>query len=280
MTKIVAVDAGHGINTPGKRTPDGEREWTFNNKVALAVIKYLGEYAGVKTIRLDDPTGKTDVSLKARTDKANAAKADVLVSCHHNANTGKWGSWSGTETFYYPGSATGKRLADLVNPRIVKAYGLQNRGVKSANFHMLRESKMVAILTEGGFMDSTIDIKKMRDNKVLEAAGKAIAEGIAQYLGLKKKPAPKPAPAPAPKPNSNTFYRVVTGSFTSKANANSRASELKKKGFDSFLDAFKKDGKQFYRVVTGSYNDRKNADAQMAKLKKAGFDSFIDVFKK
>lgn len=279
MTKIVAVDAGHGIHTSGKRTPNDEREWTFNNKVALAVIKYLKDYEGVKTVRLDDPTGKTDVPLKTRTDRANKAKADVLVSNHHNANTGRWGTWGGTETYNHIGSVEGKKLADLVHPKLVKAMKLRDRGVKSANFHMLRESKMPAILTEGGFMDSTTDIKRMRNNSVLDAAGKAIAEGIAEYLKLKKKPKPKPTPKPNPV-NKNTFYRVITGSYTVRKNANYQVAALKKKGFDSFLVAFKKDGKDFLRVVTGSYNDRKNADAQVAKLKKAGFDSFLDVYKK
>lgn len=238
MTKVIAIDAGHGINTPGKRTPAGEREWTFNNKVALAAIKYLNGYEGAKIVRLDDPSGKNDVSLKARTDKANAAKADVLVSIHHNANAGKWGSaWGGTETFVHSSNPSGARqLANIVQPKLVKAYGLSNRGVKSANFHMLRESKMTAILTEGGFMDSTIDIVKMRDDKVLDAAGKAIAEGVAEYLGLKKKlvPKPKPVPAPTPKP-SGKLYRVQVGAFANKANADKLAAELKSKGYSTYI---------------------------------------------
>lgn len=199
----VAIEGGHagfGV-TPGKRTPAGEYEWDFNNKVVLAAIKYLNEYENVKIVRLDDPTGRTDLSLKARTDKANKAKADILVSIHHNANTGKWGSWGGTETYHYPGSTTGKRLADIIQPKLCKVYGLTNRGVKSANFHMLRESSMPAVLTEGGFMDSTIDINKLRDDKVLNAAGKAIAEGVAEYLKLKKKETPSKGASTVPKNN-------------------------------------------------------------------------------
>ena len=57
MAKLVAVDAGHGLHTAGKRTPDGEREWTFNNKVVLSLIDELHKL-GIKTIRLDDKTGK------------------------------------------------------------------------------------------------------------------------------------------------------------------------------------------------------------------------------
>ncbi|WP_249871572.1 N-acetylmuramoyl-L-alanine amidase [Oceanobacillus saliphilus] len=186
MAKI-ALDAGHGINTPGKRSPAGEREWTFNNKVVVAAIKYLNEYENANVIRLDDPTGNTDVSLTARTNKANSENADILVSYHHNANTGQWGTWTGTETYHYPGSSAGLTLARNVHPSILSGMGLRDRGIKTANFHMLRESNMPAILIEGGFMDSTIDIVQMRDNTVMDRTGKALAEAIASHFGLERK---------------------------------------------------------------------------------------------
>ena len=187
MVKI-ALDAGHGINTPGKRTPDGEREWTFNSKVALAVIAKLNTFQNVEILRLDDSTGKTDVALVTRTNRANTWKADVLVSMHHNAYLGKWGSHGGIETYTQPGASQQSRdIAAVVHPRVVKAMGLQDRGRKTLNLHMLRESSMPAILIEGGFMDSTVDIVAMRDNKRLQAQGEAIAESLAVYFKLKPK---------------------------------------------------------------------------------------------
>lgn len=180
----IAIGAGHGMHTPGKRSPAGEREWTFNNKVVSAAIKYLNRYANTTVIRMDDPTGDTDVPLTTRTNVANNADADILISYHHNANTGQWGSWTGTETYYYPGSSSGLALARAIHPSIVGAMGLRDRGIKSANFHMLRESIMPAILIEGGFMDSTIDIVKMRNNTTMDLTGKALADAIAAYLGL------------------------------------------------------------------------------------------------
>lgn len=191
MAKI-AIGAGHGLYTPGKRTPDDEREWSFNNVAVKSAIRHL-EADGHKVIRLDDPTGKTDVPLSTRTNKANAAKADILISYHHNAFLGKWGGHTGTETYIYTdASANSLKLAEAVHPEVVKAYGLSNRGIKRANFHMVRESNMPAILIEGGYMDSSIDIKKMRNNDVLEAAGEAIADGVAAYYGKKcKSSAPK-----------------------------------------------------------------------------------------
>lgn len=187
MVKI-ALDAGHGINTPGKRSPADEREWSFNNKVLLAAIERLNMYYNVQILRLDDPTGRTDIPLRTRTNKANSWNADVLVSIHHNALAGRWHSGGGVETFTQPGSSrASEQIADIINPRIVSAMGLRNRGTKKMNLHMTRESKMPAILTEGGFMDSTVDILALRDVNKLKAQGYAIADGLAQYFKLKLK---------------------------------------------------------------------------------------------
>ena len=187
MVKI-AIDAGHGMNTAGKRTPSGEREWSFNNKVAIAAIAKLNMYQNIQILRLDDATGKTDVPLKTRTDRANAWNADVLVSCHHNAYTGKWGSHGGVETYTYPGASQNSRdVATLIHPLVVKAMGLRDRGKKNMNLHMLRESKMPAILVEGGFMDSTTDIIALRSDQKLKAQGEAIGQGLAAYFNLKLK---------------------------------------------------------------------------------------------
>lgn len=215
MAFKVVIDAGHGKNTPGKRTPAGEREWTFNDVVARAAIAELNKYANVDVLRVDDPTGNSDVPLNTRTARANSWGGSVYVSIHHNANTGKWGTWTGVETFVYTATTStdgSMKLANAVHPRLVKAMGLKDRGIKKANFAVIRQSKMPAILTEGGYMDSTIDIVKMRNQAVLRGAGVAIAQGIVAYAGLKLKagqtsvPAPTPAkPTPVSNPN---LYRV------------------------------------------------------------------------
>ena len=204
MVKIV-LDAGHGFETSGKRTPDGEREWSFNNKVLLACQNKLNKYKNVQILRTDDPTGKTDIPLKTRTDKANAWGADVLVSIHHNANAGKWGSHGGVETYVQTtASQASKNLAALVQPLIVKAMGLRDRGVKTSNLHMTRESKMPAILTEGGFMDSTTDIGVMRNDAKLKAQGEAIADGLIAYFKLEPKDSKQDTVAKPNSPSVNT----------------------------------------------------------------------------
>src|SRR5690625_4476907 len=111
MTKVVAIDAGHGINTPGKRTPDDERGWSSNSIVAQSSIDNIKKYRCDKTVRLYAPTCKRDVTLRERTNKSNNTDADILVTCHNYSNTGTWGNWTGTETYHYPGSTKGKQLS-------------------------------------------------------------------------------------------------------------------------------------------------------------------------
>lgn len=211
MTKI-ALDAGHGRNTAGKRSPSDEREWEFNNKVLLACVAKLNTYENVQILRLDDPTGNTDVPLLTRTNKANAWKADVLVSIHHNALAGKWHSGGGIETFVQEKTASkaSKDIASIVQSRIVKAMGLRDRGVKTSNLHMTRAAHAPAILTEGGFFDSTVDIIALRDGSKMKAQGEAIADGLAVYFKLKSKnvahvPAPSPPIQPKPQPPKETI---------------------------------------------------------------------------
>ena len=213
MALKIGTDAGHGLNTSGKRTPDGEREWSFNNTMLKAFTTEIKKYKDVTVKRYDDTTGKTDVPLRTRTDKANADKCDVYISFHHNANTGKWGDWGGTEVHVYKNASsigTAYKLAQKVAPAVAKAYGLNNRGIKKTNLHITRETHMPAILIEGGFMDSRKDIKKLRDEKVVKAVGVAVAKAVAEFYGLKLKPVEKP------KTTTTTTTKTTTTTNTAK----------------------------------------------------------------
>ncbi|PAD96960.1 N-acetylmuramoyl-L-alanine amidase [Terribacillus saccharophilus] len=249
MAYKVAIDAGHGGNgsTPGKRTPAGEYEWNFNNTVVNAAIAKMKDY-GITVLRTDDANGKTDVPLKTRTDKANSWGADAYVSVHHNANTGKWGDWTGVETYTYTGSQPkSEKLAKAVHPRIVSAMGLRDRGTKKANLHIVRETKMPAILTEGGYMDSNIDIKKMRDNAVLRKQGEAIADGVAEYFGIKVKASAK----------TETAAPTKTATATAKpAKSSSAAKYPAAKSGEGIVDYLKRAG------VDSSMANRKKLAAQ------------------
>ena len=75
MSKV-AIDAGHGLYTSGKRClrsidPNQTREWQLNSRIAGYVVQHL-QAAGVQTVRTDDVTGQTDIPLSSRCSKANA----------------------------------------------------------------------------------------------------------------------------------------------------------------------------------------------------------------
>lgn len=179
----VVIDAGHGIYTAGKRTPADEREWSFNNMVAASLAKELVKY-GVSVLRVDDTTGKTDVPLRDRVTKANNWKADIYISIHHNALRGYWNNHTGTETYIHTNASVGSiKLANLVHKNLVGAMGLKDRGIKRSNFYVLKNTKMPSLLTEGGYMDSVIDIVRMRNDQVLKNAGVAISKAVLSYFG-------------------------------------------------------------------------------------------------
>lgn len=201
MVKI-AVSAGHGGYgiTPGKRGPDGKFEWIWNNAAAIAFIQHLKNFENVQTIRVDDPTGRTDIPLADRVRKANLWGADIYVSFHHNAMGSVWVAHGlGIETFrsdrLSAGSSAGK-LQAAIHPRIVDAMELKDRGKKAAPFYELRYTKMPAVLLEGGFMDSRVDRSIMDKASKIQGQGIAAAEGAGAYLNLRKRPGtivnPKP----------------------------------------------------------------------------------------
>jgi N-acetylmuramoyl-L-alanine amidase len=193
-TYLVALDDGHGMDTPGKRTPmfpdrpgvglEGERgnymhENEFNRAVVNKVKTHL-ERCGINVL-LTAPTDE-DTPLKARTDLANKMNADILVSVHANAATGSWGNAKGIETYYYPGSASGKALATALHNQLIKNTKQVNRGIKEGNLHMLRETKMPAALVECGFMDNLEEAALLLSDEFRNECALEIAMGICDYL--------------------------------------------------------------------------------------------------
>lgn len=189
MAKI-AIDAGHGINTPGKRTlksldPNETREWVLNSRVANALGTYL-KSAGHEILRVDDTDGSTDVSLATRVRKANDWKADYYASIHHNAGI-SGGTGGGTIVFVYPGtSGITTRTQEAIYKYAIARAGLKgNRadGTTTADFYVLRETTMPASLTECGFMDSATDIKYILDPNWSRKIALGIAQGICEVFG-------------------------------------------------------------------------------------------------
>ncbi len=115
--KLIAVDAGHGMDTAGKRTPtfpDGTimKENEFNRATAKFLVEAL-ERNGFKTL-LTAPE-ITDTPLQTRVKRANKAKADAFICIHANAYDNKWNDANGIESWIYnkSGNKTMKLAEDI-----------------------------------------------------------------------------------------------------------------------------------------------------------------------
>jgi N-acetylmuramoyl-L-alanine amidase len=229
MVKI-ALDAGHGLYTAGKQTPDGIKEWTLNDKVRDKVVKLLAEY-DVSIVNVDNDEGKVDESLTARVNKYINAGVSAFVSIHHNAYTGNWNGATGVEV-YVDQNATDKdvELANLIYTRMVKNTGLKGRGVKRADFTVIYQNKVPAVLCEGGFMDGSSDYKLITSAAGQEKYAEAIADGLIEFLKLKKKAVPATTPATAPTKSVKILAaEVISGKW---GNGAARKEALTKAGYD------------------------------------------------
>src|SRR5699024_5737475 len=103
----------------------------------------------------------------------------------------------------------------------------KNRGLKTANFAVLRQTRMPGALTEMAFITNKADAKLLKNKQNQFAT--AIAKGILKYLGIKYKAKSKP------KKDSKGLYKVQVGAFKDKKNAEKLAKELKKKGYSNFI---------------------------------------------
>src|SRR5699024_10121238 len=122
---------------------------------------------------------------------------------------------AGSEVWVRPNAPQAASLARMVAPAVSKAMNIQNRGVKAGNLHEVREPHQLAILIEGGFMDSRIDITAMRRNDMLAAQGRAVATQVAKYFKLKLKSGKKTGSTTTKKKTSaptKKKYNKITGS--------------------------------------------------------------------
>lgn len=225
----LAISAGHGLGTPGKRClksldTNETREWWLNNRVADKLEKILAEYDGIAVLRVDDTNGTKDVALSDRTNKANAWGADFYLSIHHNAgiNGGKGG---GIVAFAY----TNPKAASLEWQKALYDSAIKHTGLKGnratplakANLHEVRETKMPAVLMECGFMDSATDVPIILTEAYADKLAKAFAEVIIAKSGATKK--------------ARTLYRVQVGAFENRANAEAILKELEEEGFTGYI---------------------------------------------
>lgn len=195
MAFKLALSAGHYLYTAGKRCkksidPNETREWWLNNRIADRIEVLLSEYDGIEILRLDDTTGKKDITLRQRSDAANNWKADFYLAVHHNAgvNGGKGGGIS-IHVYLQPSTESLEWQKELYNT-LIQYTGLKgNRSnpLVKQNLHECREPKCPAVLMELGFMDSTTDVPIILTEDYAYKCAKACVDVIVKRKGLKKK---------------------------------------------------------------------------------------------
>ncbi len=192
MTRL-ALDGGHGGYDPGG-CGNGLQEKNLTLQRVLRTAQTLkANYLDVEVLltRAKDET----VSLQKRCELANNWGADFFLSDHTNAGGG-----TGFESYRLPGAyaSTVQKQSAIHNEimTFLKGYGIRDRGLKTANLHVLRETKMSAVLIECLFIDHPKDAALLKQATFQNGLADATARGIAKALGLKAKPKPAPAPVP------------------------------------------------------------------------------------
>ncbi|MEH6986472.1 N-acetylmuramoyl-L-alanine amidase [Cytobacillus firmus] len=262
----IYLDPGHGGSDPGA-SGNGLNEKDITLDIARKVNDFLiknYENVSVKMSR------STDIakSLNERTREANSWGADLFLSIHCNAANGKA---RGYEDFIYTSLSSSSKTAkyqNILHQEVMKVNQLPDRGKKKANFHVLRETKMAAILTENGFIDNEKDAALMRQSSWREAVARGHAAGLALALGLKAKKKSDQIDA--------GLYRIIAGSFKSRSGANERAAFLKDKGIAAIVIEENVSGSVWSRVQAGAFESRENAEDMLKAIKNAGIpDAFI-----
>ena len=165
----IGIDKGHRLGTGASKILN---ETTENRKIGNELIRMLKE-KGHTVVDCTSELANVDSQLGEIARKANAQELDVFCSIHLNAGGG-----SGTETFIWNGSWSGKEanraIAKKVNDAVVASCNFRNRGVKEANYYVVRATKAPAILVEVCFVDSIEDNQKYDYIKVAKAIFKGL----------------------------------------------------------------------------------------------------------
>ena len=188
-SKFIIIDAGHGNNSPGKRSPiwkDGKQlfEWEFNRDIATRIANKLA-YAGIRSRLL--VTEKEDIQLSERCRRVNnicrihGKENCILISIHANAGGG-----TGLEVFTSPGNTKADEYATIMLDTLKYSFPKEKIRTdysdgdadKEARFYMLQKSQCPAILTENLFMDNETDCRKLMDDDFREQIAEAHVRAI------------------------------------------------------------------------------------------------------
>lgn len=196
----VSLSAGHGEATQGKRisgytdSPYADvdencvHEWTLNDAVCDEIQARL-EAQGVEVIRIDDPTGATDVPLAERVRRIKEFNPDLALSIHHNSSGSlDWCNATGVETYYQALRPESEKLAKDIAQRLSESVGLHNRGAISTDYwklympRSLQAEGINSVLVEGGMMDGVHDIPIISSYEGVYEYAKAVSDSVLNWL--------------------------------------------------------------------------------------------------
>lgn len=192
----VLIDNGHGVFTPGKRSPDGLfREGIYNREIAARVVADLQD-RGIKAELLVPE--EDDISLKERVRRVNTKclildkRNIILVSIHVNAagNGTKWMNATGWSCYTTPGQTAADALATCLCEAAIKNF--PGRRIRTdwsdgdadieSNFYLLRKTLCPAVVTESFYMDNRSDLEFLQSRAGKRAVIDTHVEGITEYL--------------------------------------------------------------------------------------------------
>lgn len=173
----VVIDPGHGGADPGTHSFGlTEKELTLD--LALRLEKILRD-KGLST----ELTRREDVfvDLEDRAAVANASSKAIFVSLHFNGHPDR--SISGTESFYWPGSDSGRTLASYIQSELGRRLVTRNRGFKPERLKVLEETHGTAVLVECGFITNRWESQRSGAEWFRQILAEEIAQGILRYRG-------------------------------------------------------------------------------------------------
>lgn len=185
----IFIDQGHnpkGADTGAAYNNLKEQDVTFKiGKLLSEKLKLAGVEVKCSRESESDYIGfSLNDSLKKRAYMANTFNADLFISIHCNASLNL--NASGTESYVYSSNSKAYSLADKITKSICNKLNTKTRGVKSANFAVLKYTKMPAILIETAFISNVSDADKLRDRA--EDFAEAIYSTIADTYALNQEP--------------------------------------------------------------------------------------------
>ena len=251
MPYSIMIDAGHGGNDPGA-VYKGRREKDDNFALAMEVGRILSEN-GVDVLY----TRTTDdyISPFERARLANEAKVDFFISFHRNSSP-EVNQYNGVEVLVYDKKGIKYQMAENIVGALGEL-GFKELGVKERpGLVVLRRTKMPALLIETGFINSEKD-NQLFDEKFHEVA-RSIADAILGTLDEETVETP-------------LYYRVQTGAFRKRENADRMLYQLTDQGFPAFI--LKEN--DLYKVQTGAYLQLGNAVNMEQRLRDEGYSTVI-----